>query len=182
MALAILGFATSRSTTQLVLWRVAMGAAAASAFVALAACLARWFPPKERGLSQAVYSGLGGGFGDGMAFLFAPILLHFSKTSSWRTASMIMSVAVLLVAVLCAALLRSSPSHLEEYHRDERWKTAHELPLAKRAPAVLRATSSDGHSESGPKCTAPGYAESPNGPESLDTEPLVPEPARVPSP
>jgi len=121
MALAILGFATSRSTTQLVLWRVAMGAAAASVFVALAACLARWFPPKERGLSQAVYSGLGGGFGDGMAFLFAPVLLHFSKTSSWRTASVIMSVAVLLVAVLCAVLLRSSPSYLEESHRDERW-------------------------------------------------------------
>ena len=120
-ALAVLGFATSTSTTQLVLWRAAMGAAAASAFVALAACLARWFPPHERGLSQAVYSGLGGGFGDGMAFLFAPILLYFSKTSSWRTASILMAGSIFMVAVLCAVFLRSSPSHMQESHRDERW-------------------------------------------------------------
>jgi MFS family permease len=122
-AVAILGFSTSTSMVQLVLWRVAMGAAAASVFVALAAGLARWFPPRERGMSQAVYCGAGGGLGDGMAFLFAPVILHFSVTSSWRVASMILAGLVFAVAVFSAIFLRSAPPE-REFETGEPWTLA----------------------------------------------------------
>ena len=110
-ALTILGFSTSTNTVELVLWRVAMGATAASVYVAVAAGLASWFPSEERGMSQAAYSGMGGGMGDGLAFLLAPVILYFSSTSSWRTATVIIAGLVGVVAAFCAVFLRSSPQH-----------------------------------------------------------------------
>ena len=108
-------FATSQGLGTAILWRMVVGVVAASAFVPIASLLAQWFQTRERGLANGVYYGLGGGLGEGAAFLLMPMiqiyLLHDSilPFSGWRAATMLMAVLLVLVGLLCYWLLQSYP-------------------------------------------------------------------------
>jgi sugar phosphate permease len=108
-------FATSQGLGTAILWRMVVGVVAASAFVPIASLLAQWFQTPERGLANGIYYGLGGGLGEGAAFLLMPMiqlyLLHDSifPFSGWRAATLLMAVFLALVGLLCYWLLQSYP-------------------------------------------------------------------------
>jgi len=108
-------FATSQGLGTAIVWRMVVGVVAASAFVPIASLLAQWFQTPERGLANGVYYGLGGGLGEGAAFLLMPMiqlyLLHDSifPFSGWRAATLVMAVFLAMVGVLCYWLLQSYP-------------------------------------------------------------------------
>ena len=109
-------FATSEGLGAAILWRIVVGVVAASAFVPIASLLAQWFQRPERGMANGVYYGLGGGLGEGAAFLLMPMiqlyLLHdtFLPISGWRAATVGMSIGLVLIGLLCYWLLQSYPS------------------------------------------------------------------------
>jgi sugar phosphate permease len=107
-ALTIWGFATSTSFTHLIFWRITDGIAAASVYVVMAGALARWFSPKERGLCQTVYAGIGGAAGDAVANLVLPYVA-INIASGWRQSTEIVAAMVAAIAVLCVIFLRSAP-------------------------------------------------------------------------
>ena len=108
-------FATSQGLGTAILWRMVVGVVAASAFVPIASLLGQWFHTRERGLANGIYYGLGGGLGEGAAFLLMPMiqlyLLHDSlfPFSGWRAATMLMAVLMAVVGLLCFWLLQSYP-------------------------------------------------------------------------
>ena len=103
------GFATSQSEQALLFWRAAGGAASAVAYVSVAGGVARWFPPNERGFSQAAFGGMGGALGEGAAFFLLPVIaIYFA--SGWREATNTIALAIIAMAVLCAIVLRSAPA------------------------------------------------------------------------
>ncbi len=108
-------FATSQGLGTAILWRMLVGVVAASAFVPIASLLAQWFQPRERGLANGIYYGLGGGLGEGAAFLLMPVIQIYLLQSSmfpfsgWRAATMFMAVLLALVGLLCYWLLQSYP-------------------------------------------------------------------------
>lgn len=119
-------FSTSRSLIGAMGWRVLLGLLAACSFVPIAALLARWFGPRERGLANGVYHGLGGGLGEAMAFLLLPLLSLWFVSSSgrnvpdWRRAMLIVAVIVALVGVLSLALLRPAPGEARAWAGPDR--------------------------------------------------------------
>src|SRR5207247_893135 len=66
-AATMLGFATGRTEGALLFWRAAAGIAGAAVYVSLTGNIARWFPDRERSISQATLGGVGGALGEGMA-------------------------------------------------------------------------------------------------------------------
>ena len=77
------GFAMGQSTGSLIFWRILSGIAAAAVYMPLTGGIARWFPDKERGLSQGTLGGVGGALGEGAAYALLPILsVYFA--SGWR--------------------------------------------------------------------------------------------------
>ena len=113
---ALLGlFATARTLGEAVGWRVGIGVLAACGFVPIAGLLARWFEPPERGVANGVYYGLGGGLGEGAAFLLLPVIgIYFLNrsdlaTPDWRGAMIVMAVCIGAIGILCCLLLRSAP-------------------------------------------------------------------------
>lgn len=108
MAATMAGFATSQSESELLLWRVAAGVAAAAAYVSVSGGVARWFPPHERGFSQSAFGGMGGALGEGAAYFLLPVLA-ISFASGWRQATTTMAVVLVAIAVICFAFLRSAP-------------------------------------------------------------------------
>lgn len=107
-AAAMAGFATSRSETELLLWRALAGVAGAAAYVAIAGAVARWFPVSERGLSQGMLGGVGGALGESAAFFLLPVLsVYFA--AGWRQATFAMALAIGVIGVLCVSFLRSAP-------------------------------------------------------------------------
>lgn len=118
VAAVLLGlFATARSLNEAIGWRLGIGLAAACGFVPIAGLLARWFEPRERGLANGVYYGLGGGLGEGAAFLLLPLLgIYFLNhpaltASGWRAAMVATAFGIAAIGFLCLAVLRSSPEH-----------------------------------------------------------------------
>jgi sugar phosphate permease len=108
IAATMVGFATSQSQQALFLWRAAAGIASAVAYVSVAGAVARWFPPQERGFSQAAFGGMGGALGEGAAFFLMPVIaIYFA--SGWREATNTLAIGITAMAVLCAVFLRSSP-------------------------------------------------------------------------
>ena len=107
-AVTMAGFATSQSETALLFWRAAAGIAGAAAYVSIAGGVARWFPPNERGLSQAAFGGMGGAVGEGAAFFLLPVLA-LSFASGWRQATNVVAVGIAVVGILCLVFLRSAP-------------------------------------------------------------------------
>ncbi len=70
----LVGFATADSLGEAMSWRIGIGLVAACGFVPIASLLARWFDTRERGLANGVYYGLGGGLGEGAAFVLLPVI------------------------------------------------------------------------------------------------------------
>ena len=77
-AATMIGFATASSAESLIVWRILSGIAAAAVYVPITGLLARWFRSSERSFSQGTLGGVGGAFGEGMAFFLLP---------SWRSTS-----------------------------------------------------------------------------------------------
>lgn len=108
-ALTMSGFALGETTGSLVLWRILAGIAAAAVYVPLTGGIARWFPEKERGLSQGTLGGVGGALGEGAAYVLMPVLsIYFS--SGWRQGMHMLGVVIGVLGVLCVVLFRSAPA------------------------------------------------------------------------
>jgi MFS family permease len=106
---AMVGFATGRTEGWLLFWRAASGIAGGAAYVALTGSIARWFPPEERGFSQATLGGVGGAFGEGAAYFLLPVLsIYFA--SGWRQGMDMIAVMIAGVGVLCLFFLQSAPT------------------------------------------------------------------------
>ena len=102
------GFATGNSTNALIVWRILAGIAAAAVYVPLTGGIARWFPQKERGLSQGTLGGVGGAVGEGAAYALLPILsIYFS--SGWRQGMHMIAVVIAVMGILTLLLFRSAP-------------------------------------------------------------------------
>ena len=107
-AITTSGFATGNSINALIVWRILAGIAAAAVYVPLTGGLARWFPQKERGLSQGTLGGVGGAVGEGTAYAALPILsIYFS--SGWRQGMHMIAAAIAVMGVLTLMLFRSAP-------------------------------------------------------------------------
>jgi MFS family permease len=103
------GFAMGQSTGSLIFWRILSGIAAAAVYMPLTGGVARWFPDKERGLSQGTLGGVGGAVGEGAAYALLPILsVYFA--SGWRQGMHILAAAIAVLGVLALVLFRSAPS------------------------------------------------------------------------
>jgi len=109
-ALTMVGFATSQSEGALLFWRGAAGVAGAAAYVSMAGGVARWFPSKERGFSQAALGGVGGALGEGSALLLLPVLsIYFA--SGWRRGTYMVAAGITAIGILCLIFLRSTPAN-----------------------------------------------------------------------
>ena len=108
-AATIWGFSTSHSYTELKIWRVLNGVAGAAAYVGMAGALSRWFPPQERGFSQAIFSGVGGAAGETAANLLLPVLIVYAG-SSWRGSTQLMSAVIAVIGLACLLFLKSAPA------------------------------------------------------------------------
>ena len=108
-------FATSQGLGTAILWRMVVGVVAASAFVPIASLLAQWFQERERGMANGVYYGLGGGLGEGAAYVLLPAIQIYLLQDSilpfsgWRVATALMALLLAFVGLLCFVLLRSYP-------------------------------------------------------------------------
>lgn len=107
-ALTIWGFSTASSYTALKVWRGLNGIAAAGVYVAMAGAISRWFSPKERAMSQAVFAAVGATIGEGTANVVLPYLA--SINIGWRTSTAILAAIIAAVGVICAVFLRSAPA------------------------------------------------------------------------
>jgi MFS transporter, OPA family, sugar phosphate sensor protein UhpC len=111
------GFAFSGSYTQVLFWRGMMGIFSATGYVAITSVLAKWFTVRERGMAMNVFSGVGGGFGEILAFLLIPILSVVMTTgmfglSGWRASTIVMGAFIVLIGVVSYFMLRSDPTDL----------------------------------------------------------------------
>lgn len=115
-AVGLMGFTLAQSFGEAVGWRMLVGVVAASVFVPVAGLLSHWFVPKERGLANGLYYGLGGGLGQVTAFLLLPLLhVYFLDravlpVSGWRGAMGFTAVLVACLGLVCWSLFRSYPS------------------------------------------------------------------------
>lgn len=106
-ALTLWGFSTSSSFFELKLWRVLNGVAAAGAYVAMAGAISRWFTPKERAMSQALFAAVGGTIGEGTANVIMPYLASINM--GWRSSTAVLAGIIAAVGIMCALFLRSAP-------------------------------------------------------------------------
>lgn len=118
-AILVAAFAFADSFNQAVIIRGALGFVGAVAFVPCVAVIGRWFSKKQRGLAMNLFSGPGGGMGEVWSFLLLPVMALFMKdgftilgVGSWRAATLIMAVIILVVAAVSYAFLRSDPSEM----------------------------------------------------------------------
>ena len=95
-AVTMAGFATSGSNTALLFWRGAGGVAGAAAYVAMTGGIARWFPSREQGMSQAALGGIGGALGEATGFFLLPALAVYFV--SWRDSANVVAVAIAAMA------------------------------------------------------------------------------------
>jgi nitrate/nitrite transporter NarK len=106
-ALTMAGFATSGSHAALLFWRGAGGVAGAAAYVAMTGGIARWFPSREQGMSQAALGGVGGALGEATGFFLLPALAVYFV--SWRDSANVVAAAIAAMAVVSLIFLRSAP-------------------------------------------------------------------------
>jgi|CXWL01.1.fsa_nt_gi sugar phosphate permease len=115
VAVLLACFAAAQSLTEAIMWRMALGIVTACCFTPIAGLLAQWFAPRERGLANGVYHGLGGGLGESAAFLLMPILgLYFLQPdpageANWRGATLFMAGLICSLGGVCWLVLRSKP-------------------------------------------------------------------------
>ena len=118
LALFLTGFAFLTTFKQAIFWRTAMGFVAAAGFVPISSVLAKWFDKKELGFAMEMFSGVGGGLGQGMTFLVVPLLallipdggIFGLRLSGWRGSTFVMGIVVLAIAIASVLLLRSNPA------------------------------------------------------------------------
>ncbi len=108
MAVTLWGFSASTTYTELKIWRVLNGFAAAAVYVGMAGGLSRWFTPKERGFTQSLYAGVGGAGGELTANIVLPVIIVYAG-SSWRGATQLMAALIGAVGLACVLFLRSAP-------------------------------------------------------------------------
>src|SRR5262245_16483519 len=108
VAATMVGFAISHSVTELLFWRAASGIAGAAVYVAMTGGVARWFPHRERAMSQTALGGVGGGLGESTAFFLLPAMSIY-LASGWRQATDMVAIGLAVIGVLCAIALRSAP-------------------------------------------------------------------------
>jgi ACS family D-galactonate transporter-like MFS transporter len=108
-AATMLGFSTGQSEGSLLFWRACAGVAAAAVYVPLTGGIARWFPDRERSLSQATLGGVGGALGEGMAFFLLPVLSVYF-VSGWRQGMVFIAAAIAVMGVISIAAFRSAPA------------------------------------------------------------------------
>src|SRR5262245_58946525 len=103
------GFAMGESTFSLIVWRVLSGIAGAAVYVPLTGGIARWFPDRERGLSQGTLAGVGGALGEGTAYALLPILsIYFA--SGWRQGMHMLAAGIAVLGIVALLLFRSAPA------------------------------------------------------------------------
>jgi MFS family permease len=108
-AATLWGFATAEATWTLVMWRILSGVAVAAIYVPLTGGIARWFPDRERGLSQGTLGGIGGALGEGSAYVLLPVLsIYFA--AGWRQGMNLVGIGIAVIGVICLLLLRSAPT------------------------------------------------------------------------
>jgi MFS family permease len=108
VAATLWGFSASDSYTELKIWRVLNGVAAAAVYVGMAGALSRWFSPKERGFSQTLFAGVGGAGGELAANVFLPVIIVYAG-SSWRSSTVLMAALIAIVGFACLLFLKSAP-------------------------------------------------------------------------
>lgn len=108
-AVATWGFSVGHNLSDLLTWRVVSGIGGAAVYGSLAGGMARWFPPRERGFSQAALGGVGGGLGESAAYFLLPVISIY-LVAGWRQGTAMMALATGLMGVLCLLLLRSNPA------------------------------------------------------------------------
>ncbi|MBI4474036.1 MAG: MFS transporter [Acidobacteria bacterium] len=107
-ALALWGFSTSATYTELKVWRALTGVAAAGTYVAMAGALSRWFSSKELALSQALFAAVGATAGELTANVLMPYLA--SINIGWRSSTAVLALIITGMGILCAVFLRSAPA------------------------------------------------------------------------
>ena len=125
----MVGFALGDTIGSLTFWRIASGVAAAAVYAPLTGAIARWFPDRERGLSQGTLGGVGGAVGEGAAYVLLPVLsVYFA--SGWRQGMDMIAVAIAVIGVVCLLLFRSAPSaQVATTHKPFDWTVLHDLQL-----------------------------------------------------
>jgi MFS family permease len=108
VAATMVGFAISHSVGELLFWRAASGVAGAAVYVAMTGGVARWFPHRERAMSQTALGGVGGALGESTAFFLLPVMSIYIA-SGWRQATDMVAGGLAVIGVLCAIFLRSAP-------------------------------------------------------------------------
>ena len=116
LALFLTGFAFMTTFRQAILWRTLMGFVAAAGFVPISSVLAKWFGKKELGFAMEMFSGVGGGLGQGITFFVVPLMAFLIpdgaifglRLSGWRSSTFVMGIVVLVIAIASALLLRSN--------------------------------------------------------------------------
>jgi MFS transporter, OPA family, sugar phosphate sensor protein UhpC len=108
-AVATWGFSIGHSLSALLTWRVISGIGGAAVYGSLAGGMARWFPARERGVSQAALGGVGGALGESAAFFLLPVISIY-LVGGWRQGTAVMAAATAAMGVLCLILLRSAPA------------------------------------------------------------------------
>jgi MFS transporter, OPA family, sugar phosphate sensor protein UhpC len=111
------GFAFSYSYTQVLFWRAMMGVFSATGFVVITSVLAKWFTIRERGTAMGLFSGVGGGLGEVLAFLLIPVLSLVMTTglfgiSGWRASTVVMGVLITVIGIIAYFMLRSDPTDI----------------------------------------------------------------------
>lgn len=105
----MVGFASGGTSASLFVWRILSGIAAAAVYVSLTGTIARWFPDRERSFSQGTLGGVGGAFGEGMAYFLLPVLtIYFA--SGWRQGTVMVAAAIAVIGFLCLVCLKSAPA------------------------------------------------------------------------
>lgn len=128
-AATMVGFSEARSQAGLLFWRAASGVAGAAVYAPMAGSIARWFPPRQSGLSQALFGGLGGALGESVAFFVLPVVsIYFA--SGWRQGTVIIAVIVAATGALCAVFLQSAPERQQATTKNPfDWKLLGDLRL-----------------------------------------------------
>ncbi|MCX6008801.1 MAG: MFS transporter [Chloroflexi bacterium] len=93
-----------------------------SVYVPLASTIARWFGERRSMMTGILVAGSGVG-----ALIGPPIAEYLIKAYDWRSAYMIVGVAVLLVIIPFAQLLRRDPSQVKQTTSSEKVSTQQEL-------------------------------------------------------
>ncbi len=111
MALTLAGMGAARAFGFALAMRTLTGLGNGAAYVPAMALGAAWFSVRLRGLATGIVTA-GIGAGTMIAGLVVPPILRAGGAEGWRTAWFVLGAAVLGIAAVAAALLRTSPGEM----------------------------------------------------------------------